>query len=88
MPIAPDGSPLPYPDPNMGGGGAPGIDDPEFLNVVALLEDILKQEPDPEDSAKLSKLIADLYGLAAGRVKEQDDAMAGKVSPRFLRRNG
>lgn len=85
MPIAPDGSALPYPD---SGGGVPGIDDPEFLEVVALLEQIVQREKDPEDSAKLSKLIADLYGLAAGRVKEQDDAMGGKMSPRFLRRNG
>ena len=68
--------------------GVPGIEDPEYLEIVGLLEDILKREPDPEDSAKLAKLVADLYGLAAGRVKEADDALGGKVSPRFLRRNG
>lgn len=84
MPIAPDGSPLPY----NNGGGQPGIDAPEYPDIIALLEKILAEEPDPADSAELSKLIAGLYKLAASRVKEQDDAMAGKLSPRLMRRNG
>lgn len=85
MPIAPDGSALPYNDAPQ---GAPGIDAPEYPEIIQLLEQILQGEPDPQDSAELSKLIAGLYKLAANRVKESDDALAGKVSPRLLRRNG
>lgn len=84
MPISPDGSALPYPAES----GTPGIDAAEYPEIIALLEKILAEEPDPQDSAELSKLIAGLYKLAANRVKETDDAMAGKMSPRFLRRNG
>jgi hypothetical protein len=87
VPIAPDGSALPYP-PEAESLGVPGIEDPEYLELIGLLEQIVQREPDPEDSAKLSKLIADLYGLAANRQKEADDAISGKVSQRFLRRNG
>lgn len=77
---------MPYPQDAPSGQGGNGIDDPEFPNIIRLLEQILHAEPDSADSAKLAKSIQDLYALVANREKEVDDAMAGKMSPRFMRK--
>lgn len=68
--------------------GSPGIDDPRFKDAISLLEDILKGEPDEQDSQKLAQLISGLYSLVGDRQKEQDQMIAGKLSPRAVRRMG
>lgn len=89
MPMIPGSDSLPPELATLGQeAGIPGIDAEEYPEIIGLLEKILADEPDPQDSAELGKLIAGLWKLAANRQKETDDALGGKMSPRFMRRNG
>lgn len=69
------------------GGSSPGvIDDPRFRQAIQLIEAVARDEPDDQDSALLSEIVAKLYKLAGDRQKEQDDMLQGKATPRALRR--
>lgn len=72
--------------PEAGGGQQGGVADPRYKEAIGVLEEILKTEPDDQDSAQLANVIQTLYKIAADRQKEEDDMLAGKVSPRALRR--
>jgi hypothetical protein len=66
--------------------GTPGITDPRYKEALAILEEVMRSEPDDQDSSALAGLLKDLYKLIADRQKETDDMMQGKLSQRALRR--
>lgn len=81
------GAPAPDAAPAGGGGSNPGVvDDPRFRQAIQLIEAVARDEPDDQDSALLTEIVAKLYKLAGDRQKEQDDMLQGKASPRALRR--
>jgi len=76
-------------EPAQDTGMDPGMDTGKSLRVALMhIQSALQDEPDDEDSQKLAKVAADLYALLVGRQKEADDALQGRTTPRFLRRNG
>ena len=78
------------PTPDQGGGaaGTPGIDDPRFRQALQLLEEVLRAEPDDQDSAELGKIVTGLYKLLADRQKLDDKMLGSPDLMRTLRRSG
>ncbi|MFA5053003.1 MAG: hypothetical protein WC565_03025 [Parcubacteria group bacterium] len=64
-----------------------GMSAEDHLKVgIEHLQAALQMEPDDQDSQALAGTVQRLYAILAGRQKEQDGAMAGKLSPRMMRR--
>jgi hypothetical protein len=85
-PMAPPMPEMAPPQAAPQGAGTPGITDPRYKEALAILEEVLRGEPDEQDSSALAGVLQKLYKLSADRQKEQDDMMGGNYSPRALRR--
>jgi hypothetical protein len=75
---APQAAPQDAPD--------PAAAEDNLRQAIDLLQKALQAEPDDQDSAALAAIVKQLYSIAVGRQKEQDQALAGKFSPRMMRR--
>lgn len=83
MPIAPDGSPLPYgPEEDM------GSPDDRFREAIELLQSVLVEEPDDADSAALAAVVQNLYKILAAREAERDKMMGMQPGQARLMRRG
>lgn len=95
MPIAPDGTPLPYDQPMMGGDPsmmAPG-DAEAVSSATEILEQILdladsyrQQEESQQNLLLVEKLRTLAQQILANEEKEMDGMFSGKVSPAAIRR--
>lgn len=102
MPIAPDETPLPYPDESSGGlfaqlmgGAAPADPGPsgssfedEARDLLSRLRALLEADGslDEQEKVALVQVEGALQKVLAGREKERDDLLRGKTTPSALRR--
>jgi hypothetical protein len=63
-----------------------GSSDDLLRKGIEYIQAALQAEPDDQDSAALAQIVKELYAIFSDRNKEQDGALAGKFSPRILRR--
>lgn len=79
----------------LGGMGAPqgapaeqgGSTDEKFKQALELLQQVLQEEPDDQDSQILATVVQNLYKILASRQQEQDKLMGGNPGQmRALRR--
>lgn len=100
MPVGPMGEPMPYPDEMGAGGGlppelasliggggqeAPPQDASGYVQaILEMLNEWRMNEQDPEDLLALEKISTMLQQIVTGHAKEEQQAMAGKFSPRMM----
>ena len=75
------GSPPDQQAPDSGGSA-----DDLLRKGIEYIQAALQAEPDDQDSQALAAIVKELYAIFSDRNKEQDGALAGKFSPRMMRR--
>lgn len=75
------------PPPDPGGGGSPEDKPVDILKqMIELAQNYMQAEPDEEDKATMAKVLANLQQYLAKDQQERDQAMAGQMNPRVLRK--
>lgn len=82
----PSGAPVdaqaPSEAPSEGGGSTTEI----LERMIADAQAYIEVEQDAEDKLTMTKVLTTLQGYLAAEQKEQDDLLAGKASPKVLRK--